>query len=305
MILSVTREFSTAIVAEPRDPDSEKTKNGTGDVWALNMSVLRNFRDLANAIISENKHLLGRLIDSPVAMRNHVVKRYGLPNGLPTIDILDLFPDFKETVDPFAYMEGGSSTLDLAVLRAFARRFKDCTYLEIGTWRGESLANVASIAKRCISVDLSEQELRDFGYPDEMAKNCDFFSKDLANVERVRHSSHTYDFSRYRKSIDLAFIDGDHSYDGVRVDTQKVFDLMRDDSSVIVWHDYGDTPERVRFGVLAGILDGCPAEKRRNLYHISNTLCAVYINGDFKTSEVVYPQIPTKRFSVSISSRRT
>ena len=260
--------------------------------------------NLANAIISENVHLLGRMIDSPVAMKNYVAKKHELPDGLPTIDILDLFPNFQETVDPFAYLEGGSTTLDLAILKAFARNHPNCSYMEIGTWRGESLANVSSVAKRCVSVDLSERELSDFGYSDDMLKNCDFFSKNLPNVERIRHNSQTYDFSAYKKSFDLIFIDGDHSYEGVKIDTEKVFELIRDDSSVIVWHDYGTTPERVRFEVLAGILDGCPIDKRKNLYHISNTLCAVYIKGEFKTSGAIYQQIPKARFSVKISSER-
>ena len=46
---------------------------------------------------------------------------------------------------------------------------------------------------------------------------------------------------------------------------------------MIVWHDYARNPEQVRWSVLAGILDGLPSEMHKHLYHISNTMCAVYL----------------------------
>jgi hypothetical protein len=128
------------------------------------------------------------------------------------------------------------------------------------------------------------------------------FSRGLKNVTYIEHNSHTYDFSSLRNQFDLVFIDGDHSYQGVKADTTTAFGLLRGPTSAIVWHDYGIGPETVRWTVLAGILDGCPAERRAHLYHVSNTQCAVYLPGTFPTAMTRFPQLPNKSFAVRLSA---
>jgi len=238
-------------------------------------------------------------------MRDHVSRKYGFGNGLPQLDLLDLFPEFKESVTPYAFLEGGSSTIDLALLKALARRYERCRYFEIGSWRGESLANVASVANECISLSLSADEMRQVGWNDRHVATAGVFSRELRNVVHIGHDSKTFDYTPYLGTCDLVFIDGDHSYDGVRSDTINAFRLLRDEKSVIVWHDYMRTSEDdVLWGVVAGLLDGAPARARGQLYHVSNTLCAVYIQGDFRTTPAVVPAIPDKIFEVTIAGRR-
>ena len=239
------------------------------------------------------------------AMRDHVSRKYGFGNGLPQLDLFDLFPAFDETVTPYAFLEGGSSTIDLALLKAFARRYENCRYFEIGSWRGESIANVAGVASECISLSLSEEEMRQAGWGDRYTATARFFSRHLKNVVHIGHDSKTFDYTPHLGTCDLVFIDGDHSYDGVRSDTENAFRLLRDERSVIVWHDYMRTSEEdVLWGVVAGLLDGAPERARRHLYHVSNTLCAVYIQGDFRTASAVVPAIPDKEFAVRITGRR-
>jgi predicted O-methyltransferase YrrM len=233
--------------------------------------------------------------------RRQVIERYGKPLGLPTVDLCELFPRFDETVEPYSWLEGGSLAIDLAVLKALARRYEDCHYLEIGAWRGESAANVASVASTCYSVSLSDVQMQEAGFGDAFIATARVFSKSLSNVTHIGHDSRTFDFSKLPR-MDLVFIDGDHSYGGVLCDTRSAFDLIRNDSSVIVWHDYIRSPERgIHWDVLAGILDGCPLDKRSNLYHLSNTLCAAYIEGSYSTSPLEFPQLPTKSFAVKVS----
>ena len=236
--------------------------------------------------------------------RNYVIKRYGLEFGLPTIDMLDLFPSFKVTVDPYSFLADTSETIDIAILKALAQTYDHCSYLEIGSWRGESLANVASIADECISISFSDEEMRQHGFSEKFRQNNRFFSKDLKNVTHIGHNSLTFDFSSFMKKMDLVFVDGDHSYEGVKLDTQNAFKLLRNHSSTIVWHDYTFNTETVRWTILAGILDGCPKEKRGNLYHVSNTNCAIYTEEKFKTSFATYPQTPNKKFTVTISTSK-
>ena len=212
--------------------------------------------------------------------QRYVAQVHGLPQGLPSVDLLELFPDFDEVVEPYSFLGGTSLPIDLALLKALARGYPECRYFEIGTWRGESIANVASVAASCTSLSLSAREMEELGFfpagSGSFAQTHRFFSQGLPNVTYIEHNSRTYDFSQLRGGFDLIFVDGDHTYEGVRSDTANVFNLLRDERSVIVWHDYASTPELVRFSVLAGILDGCPPEKRGKLYHVSNTMCAIY-----------------------------
>jgi hypothetical protein len=51
---------------------------------------------------------------------------------------------------------------------------------------------------------------------------------------------------------------------------------------------------------LAGILDGAPEHLKDNLYHVSNTMCAIYINKKLKTTAPDFPLKPTKVFKLSL-----
>ena len=49
-------------------------------------------------IIIKNPRVLGYVYAHDNPSKNYIVKKYGLKNGLPTIDFLDVLPDFKETI---------------------------------------------------------------------------------------------------------------------------------------------------------------------------------------------------------------
>ncbi len=131
------------------------------------------------------------------------------------------------------------------------------------------------------------------------------FSKNLEGLTTIEHNSMTFDFSRLGKKFDLIFVDGDHTYEGVLSDTKNVFGLRKGPESVIVWHDYGLSPDRVRPSVAAAILDGLPRECHKNLYHVSNTLCAVYLeNCQLPTSKAEFPVWPNKSFSLRLEGTK-
>jgi len=236
--------------------------------------------------------------------RKYVSKKYNMKDGLPVIELLDILPEFNEEVSPYAYLEGASSPIDIAILNALARRFPSCHYFEIGTWRGESIANVSKVSERCVSLSFSDDELRRIGYPDSVIGIHRHYSRDLPNVEHIGHDSHSFDFSEHEKQFDLVFVDGDHSYEGVVADTRSAFDLLRNDDSIIVWHDYIYNRKR-NWQILSSILDGSPTECRDRLYHISNSNCAIFVNKSFKTSKFSTNSLPRLDFTVKISCKRT
>jgi len=236
--------------------------------------------------------------------RKSSIKQYNISH-LPTIDLLDLFPQYEETLSIYTYLEGTSLPTDLLLLKKLARSIPDCNYLEIGSWRGESIKTVSEVAEHCTSVTLSSEEMKIKHTNKDFSDIHGMFSRDVKNLTEILHNSHTYDFTRLEKKFDLIFIDGDHSYEGVLNDTRKTFDLRKNSSSIIVWHDYGITTERVSHTTLKAILDGIPAEFHKNLYHISNTMCAVYMeNNKLPTYETRFPTTPNKIFSVELKASK-
>ncbi|MFH1004543.1 MAG: class I SAM-dependent methyltransferase [Bacteroidota bacterium] len=235
--------------------------------------------------------------------QDYVINKYGLSNGLPVVDLLELFPNFNAEIFSYTFLNGTSTTIDIAILKTIASSFKDCSYLEIGSWRGESLVNIADVAKECVSISLSDKEMQQMKIPEKIINMQCMFSKEKKNIEYIEHNSTTFDFSSLIKKFDLIFVDGDHAYEAVKSDTTNVFKLLKDENSIIVWHDYGASFETVCWSVLAGILDGAP-EKRENIYHISNSLCAIYTTKKIKTGKLEYPTVPNKKFRVNIFAEK-
>ena len=265
------------------------------------MEKIKNLLRVVRTLARQPRHLL-RVLDEEAEWREYVLKKYNLYQGLPTIDILELFPDFEETISPYSFLDGGSLATDLALLKGLAKKKKVRTYFEIGTWRGESVANLATVARQCASVSLPDDEMREMGLSVDVIRAHRFFSNHLKNVSHIRENSMALDYSCFIKQCDLVFIDGNHAYEFVKVDTSNAFKLLRDDDSIIVWHDYAFNPETVRWSVLAGILDGSPPEAKNKLYHVSNTMCAVYLRDNVSATFVQDPARPTKSFTIKLSA---
>lgn len=248
--------------------------------------------------------LLNNVINDPDEFRKEVFVKHHMHQGLPQIELKTLFPDFNETVFPFAFLDGGSLPVDIALLKALARKYQVHDYFEIGTWRGESAANVSSVVKQCITLCLPDETLRQMNKADDYIKSHGFFSKDIENITHLRGDSQTFDFSPYYKKFDMVFVDGDHHYESIKKDTETAFKLLKNDSALIIWHDYGATPECIRWDVMLGILDGCPREKKKNIYHIGNTLCAVYLKENFVVNFLKPYSMNIKPFTVTVNMHK-
>ena len=256
----------------------------------------------AISLIVKQPSLLNIVLDNAEVNKKEVIKRYNLPKGLKTVELTDLIPNIEITVEPYCAMDGGSTPIDLALLKGLAAQKKDASYFEIGTWRGESVANVAAVAKSCVSLNLPDKDLLALGMDQGYVDLHRFFSKDLANVSHLQANSQTFDYASMGQKFDLIFVDGDHHYESVKNDTANVFKLLKDDTSVIVWHDYGNNPNDIRWDVFKGILDGTPAEKQKYLYRVSNTLCAIYTKQNSPSYFPAAHPVPEKQFSIEIKT---
>lgn len=250
-------------------------------------------------LIIRKPYLLNLINDDEKVKQNYVTRKYKFPEGLPTADIAEFISD-EEKITPYSFLEGSSLPTDFALLRGICTKNKVEDYLEIGTWRGESVANVAPLVKNCFSVNLPDKEMQQLGMDEKYIGMHRFFSKEIKNVTHIQANSKSFDFASLNKKFDLIFLDGDHHTEAIISDTINAFSLLKDENSVIVWHDYGLGTETPRFNVLAGILDGCPPEKIKYIYHVSNTLCAVYTQQKLKSAFVSPNAKPGKYFSVEI-----
>lgn len=267
-----------------------------------NIESMNKLQKLAKGMVALAKQpsLINAVLDHQDVRKNDVSKEYNLPHGFPQIDIRNIIQEETVTISPFSFLDGSSIPTDFVLLKSLAKRNEVQDYFEIGTWRGASVANIAQIVPNCYTLNLSDSQLKEMGQEDNYIKSHRFFSKDLKNVEHLFGDSKEFDFKKLDKKFDLIFIDGDHHYEGVKKDTETAFKLLKDKNSVIVWHDYAFSPERVRWEVMKGILDGTPAEKRKNLYHVSNTMCAFYTEEVFPTRDAIPNTLPDKSFSLDI-----
>lgn len=257
----------------------------------------------AFSILIQKPYMINKVIDDKDVHKEAVLSLSNdYKEGVPTIDLIDLFPNFNETINPYSFLDGGSLVTDLALLKGLAKNYTDCTYFEIGTWRGESVANVAEHAKTCFTLNLPNERLKEIGLREEYISQQSFYSKDLANVTHLKGDSETFDFTPYHKKCDVVFIDGDHHYDAVKRDTALAYKLLKNENSVIVWHDYAHTPETVRWDVFRGILEGTPQDKRKFLRHVSNTMCAFYTAKSYISLDKSKLIIPTKKFEVNLKT---
>lgn len=257
----------------------------------------------ALSLIIKQPSLLNKVLDDADINKNEVIKKYHLEKGLKTVDITELLPNFDVTIEPYAALDGGSTPIDLALLKGLAAAKTNCDYFEIGTWRGESVSNVASVAKNCVTLNLPDELLLQMGLDKKYVDMHRFYSKNLKNVTHLQGNSLTYDYKSLNQKFDLIFIDGDHHYESVKNDTQNAFPLLKDENSIIVWHDYGNNPGDIRWDVLRGILDGTPSDKIKDLYRVSNTLCAIYYKGVKNAEYITDNSTPKKHFSITVKAK--
>ncbi len=257
--------------------------------------IQKTFKAIGEVI--RNPWLLNHVLADNTVWQKYVAKHYGIVS-LPVVDINTLIPGFNEELNTFAFLEGGSLPTDLCLIRSMCKAVPNGTYFEIGTCRGESVANVVDVCSECYTMDLDPKLITDKIEGDLVG----YFSKANSKIKQLYANSLTFDYAGLNRKFDVVFIDGDHHYESVKSDSANVFKHLVKDNSVVIWHDYGYDPVTPRHEVMAAILDGVPSQFHKNLYHVSNTMCAVYINKSLPTIELAKARIPNKKFRIKVES---
>ncbi len=259
----------------------------------------------ALGLILRQPALLNHVINDDDVWQRYVQKHHSMGHGLPVVDISHLVNRFSGELPLFSFLDGGSLPTDILLLKKLAESIEDCRFFFFFSWRGESVANIAPVAKECYTLNLSAEELKYLGFKEKYAGLQDFFSKKIPNITHLKGDSRSFDFAGLNRKFDLIFIDGDHHYDFVKNDTRRVVENLIHDKTIIVWHDYAFNPEKTRFEVMAGILDGLPKEMYTDLYHVSNTLTAIYYPGKkLPSNPLDAPVKPDHVFEVSLKYKK-
>jgi predicted O-methyltransferase YrrM len=245
--------------------------------------------------------LLNRVLTDEDTWHSYVERKYRLPGGLPVVQMGQLIGSDPVTLGPITFLDGGSLPTDLMLLGGLAGGIDECTYFEIGTWRGESVATVAPRAKSCYTLCLTDEEMRKKGMHRNTIESHRQFSKGLANVIQLRGDSRSFDFEGLHRKFDLIYIDGDHHYDYLKSDTEMVFKYLVHENSIVVWHDYGFHPDTIRYEVMAAILDGVGSERADRIYHVAHTKTAIWTGKSIPSTPADFPVVPKEYYNTIIS----
>lgn len=190
------------------------------------------------------------------------------------------------------FMPGGSQILDYAFLKALVKKYCCKSYLEIGTYIGESINIMKSECERLYSIT---EPISDTMSMEMMLKelNLPNYSERLAYDAKITHfyaNSQSFDYTNIQDEIDIFFIDGDHRYEAVYSDTKNIFDYKKE-KAIVVWHDFRNTSFQYRGDVICAVRDAL-GERFKNVYVTDRNLCGFYLPDeyirDFELHELRY-----------------
>lgn len=218
-------------------------------------------------------------------------------NAIPTVDLKDLFPGLGTPGDLVvgsallgAYEAAEIPALlphEQLVLAAIVRNLAPSVVVEFGTGRGLSTWTLAANLgpggtahtvdlKRERRGDYTGRVLRSDSEPGQLFHGS-------AHESRIRQilvdpSEPSPELVALAGKVGLFLIDGDHSYQGVRKDTEIAFELAAPDA-VYVWHDFYLFADYVRQGrERRGVypwLNEIQRQKRVDIRHINGTFFAI------------------------------
>lgn len=266
--------------------------------------MLKKLFIIFSTLLKNPKTILRVLHPSNTESQQEVIRKYGLKYGLPIVTLGAFDTPTPHTVYPYLFLEGGSLPTDLYLLAQLAQGSKDGVYFEIGTWRGESVLNVAPYVSEAYTLNLTEEEMRRRGASEEYISQSGMLiaASNFPHVKQLYGNSLEFDFRHWHGKCDLVFIDGDHHYRAVVSDTLKCLPLLKDENSILVWHDYGYSPEEIRWDILLAILDAIPPGSHKYLYHVAHTKCAIFTQKPLKGLLKGRPLRPEQLFRVTLQT---
>jgi len=168
---------------------------------------------------------------------------------IPSINMLDICPGSNRwSLQSFPSVGASVSPLECVALAALSCLVEAKRVFEFGTYKGVSTSQLAlnvGVDGMVFTLDLPEDHPA-YSLPIPKPEERQIASEGgkgiliprdlLDRVTFLRHDSHTFDESPYTGTMDLVFVDGAHSYEYVKNDSEKGWRMLRR-GGVIAWHD--------------------------------------------------------------------
>jgi hypothetical protein len=182
---------------------------------------------------------------------------------LPTVSPESLLPDGEAlprlTLALFNRTHASLSVLEWITLILLLRKTRAQSVFEFGTYKGVSITQLAlNLPADAVirTLDLPEQDTAlQFAIPDpdelqiarEAGKGSLVPPELRPRIQFLKQDSAKFDERPFAGQVDFVFVDGAHSYDYVKSDSEKGWRMLRP-GGIIAWHDCRVAdPDVVRF----------------------------------------------------------
>jgi len=199
--------------------------------------AVRNPSDLRHVFGTAN-WAAGEIVDPVADIRS-----------IPSIDLLDICSGSQRwTLQTFPSVGASVSPMECAALAALAHLVKAKRIFEFGTYKGVSTTQLALNIAPCgmvYTLDLPDDhpayrlpipKIDEQQIAAENGKGL-LIPNDLRDrVTFLKSDSASFDEEPFHGTIDLVFVDGAHSYEYVKNDTEKGWRMLRP-GGILAWHD--------------------------------------------------------------------
>lgn len=201
--------------------------------------------------------------------------------------IEDILPSFECKVVHSEVKYGNVLLNELIFMNGLIHKYNIKTIFEIGTFNGRTTLNFAiniPVDGQVYTLDLPplmknklKYEMDNVDKPlingkitGELFLDNDFLKE--GKIIQLFGDSAIFNFEPYFNNVDMVFIDGSHSYNYVKNDTENAFKMLKNKKGIIIWHDYSkDNPGSTRY------LNELFLSERK-LFSIKNTSMVYYNN---------------------------
>lgn len=175
------------------------------------------------------------------------------PVEIPATRVAEAIPDpVPVIVREQDAADGNVTALELLVISQFVALRRPLRIFEIGTFDGRTALNMAANMPeggQVFTLDLPPEGLAntvhqvargDIHYITKSESGARFKRSAYAGkIQQLLGDSAAFDYGPYWGTMDLVFVDGSHSYDYVKKDTETALKLLKPEGGLILWHDYG------------------------------------------------------------------
>ncbi len=214
---------------------------------------------------------------------------------IPPITAKELFPEAPAVrVLEQDVVSGNVSAYEILVINQLMAMHKPDACFEIGTFDGRTTLNMAVNAGpqcRVHTLDLPAEDADRTAH--RIAHGDDKFIRKAASGTRFAGTpwatqivqwygdSATFDYSSFEGRMDFVFVDGAHSYDYVKHDTETALKLLKPEGGLILWHDYGSKYWKDLTRAMNELYPEHPA--LGTMRHIRGTALVVWKSGESRT----------------------